>query len=315
MKGVMKDKGVLVLGAALAALFFGPSEAAFAHSRWKTDSTVLVPRSTSSGLKTGPCGGVPRTATPKVFSPGQVIEVEWEETINHPGSFRIAFSPADDLGFDDHVLYSVADMLGAETPMPHFYKATITLPMQACASCTLQLIQIMTDTMPPSNYYSCADIQLVADGGNTGSGTGGGSTPPAVPDDIKIFAQSLLDDFNSADMNKDNALSFSEIQSVYPSVTAEQFNQLDVTKDGLLSVPDLEAIAGSSSGTASNPPASGNTGRPPRSAENSSSAGSFDWTLLLLGIAYLLLLRDRRKKARLHGHLPHYYDLLPPRRR
>jgi hypothetical protein len=317
MQGVNKSKGVVVLSAALAALLFLPAEAVLAHARWTTNSTVLVPRSTSDGLKTGPCGNIPRTNTTKTFAPGQTIEVEWEETINHPGSYRIAFSPADDLGFDNNVLYSANDLLGTETPLPHKYTATITLPAQTCEACTLQLIQVMTDRTPPTNYYSCADIRIATDTG--GGGSGGGIPPVEIPEDIEDFAQQLLEDFSAADSDNDKALSFSEIQAVYPALTSEQFNALDVTKDGLLSTADLNAVIAPPKTDNTAPPSSGSsssgTGTGTKQDEKAASAGSFDWTLLLLFAGYLLLLRDRRRKARLHGHLPHYYDLLPPRRR
>jgi len=143
----------------LVAMFY--TEMAKAHSRLAVDG-VVPPRSGDSGLKTGPCGNVPRTLNSTTLNAGQQITVEWEETINHPGSFRIAFSPANDQGFDDNILYEVIDTQdGPDTP--HFYSATVTLPNVTCEDCTLQLIQIMTDRNPPTNYYSCADIRLVAD--------------------------------------------------------------------------------------------------------------------------------------------------------
>jgi hypothetical protein len=295
MKGVNKSKGDAVLSAALAALLFLPADAALAHARWKTDSTVLVPRSANDDLKTGPCGNVSRTDTPKVFSPGQTIEVEWVETINHPGSYLIAFSPANDTGFENNKLYSADDTLGAETPTPHGYKATITLPMQTCEACTLQLVQVMTDRTPPSNYYSCADIKIVADGGG---GSGGGTPPQEVPDDIETFAKQLVDDFEAADADGDGALSFSEVQEMYPALTTDEFNALDATKDGLLSTADLDAVIHppkTNSGD-SKSPSSGSTGAGTTTRqEETTTTGSFDWTLLVLFVAYLLLLRDRRR--------------------
>ncbi|KPJ94667.1 MAG: hypothetical protein AMJ55_06010 [Gammaproteobacteria bacterium SG8_15] len=137
------------------------TEMARAHARFALDG-VVPPRSTSAGIKTGPCGDIPRSLNPTTLNAGQQITVEWEETINHPGSYRIAFSPANDQGFDDNVLYDAIDTQDG-SDVPHFYSATITLPNMACEGCSLQLIQVMTDRNPPTMYYSCADIRLVAD--------------------------------------------------------------------------------------------------------------------------------------------------------
>ncbi|MCI0505969.1 MAG: lytic polysaccharide monooxygenase [Gammaproteobacteria bacterium] len=136
------------------------TELARAHARFVLDSAT-PPRSYSDGIKTGPCGNIPRTQNPATFDAGQQITVEWEETINHPGYFRVAFSPEGDLGFDDNVLYQ-ADDNQDDLNVPHFYSAAVTLPNEACENCTLQLIQYMTDRNPPTLYYSCADIRLVA---------------------------------------------------------------------------------------------------------------------------------------------------------
>ena len=137
------------------------TEMARAHARFAVDG-ITPPRSDSDGIKTGPCGNIPRSLNPATFTAGQQITVEWEETINHPGNFRIAFSPANDQGFDDNVLYQVNDNQD-DANLPHYYSATITLPNQACEGCTLQLIQYMTERTPPTLYYSCADIRLVED--------------------------------------------------------------------------------------------------------------------------------------------------------
>ncbi|WP_455208858.1 SCE4755 family polysaccharide monooxygenase-like protein [Kaarinaea lacus] len=136
------------------------TEMARAHARFVVDS-VTPPRSISDGIKTGPCGNFPRSQNPTTFDAGQQITVEWEETVNHPGYFRIAFSPANDQGFEDNVLYQVDDTQDDQN-VPHNYSATITLPDTACEDCSLQLIQYMTERDPPTLYYSCADIRLVA---------------------------------------------------------------------------------------------------------------------------------------------------------
>src|SRR5690349_15823410 len=45
------------------------------------------------------CGVLNGTRTDRVttYQPGQTITVTWQETINHPGHFRIAFQPNGDI--------------------------------------------------------------------------------------------------------------------------------------------------------------------------------------------------------------------------
>lgn len=154
----MRRSGIVT--ALSLVLLVGATTDVLAHARLKIDGLVK-PRSVNAGIKTGPCGNVARTSTPTVLAPGQTIDIEWEETVDHPGSFKFSFSPANDQGFDTNLLKEVVDTQNT-APIPHFYKTTLTLPNVSCTACTLQLIQVMTDTNPASFYYSCADIQLVA---------------------------------------------------------------------------------------------------------------------------------------------------------
>ncbi len=129
-----------------------------AHARWVLNS-VTPPRSGDTGLKIEPCGGKARTMRTTIFSAGQTIDVQFEETINHPGHYRIAFSPADDLNFDSNVLVDNIP----DTTNTGSYTQTITIPAQVCTACTLQLIQVMTTSPTPQAgdfYYSCSDIQI-----------------------------------------------------------------------------------------------------------------------------------------------------------
>ena len=144
------------------------SQSVFSHARWNLTGLVK-PRTNSTGLKEpAPCGGVARTNTAVVLQSGSTVNVQFEETINHPGYFRIAFSSASDSGFDENILIPNIP----EIPASQFYTQSITLPDIECNDCTLQLIQVMTDRTPPTNYYSCADIQL----------TTTGALPPPVND-------------------------------------------------------------------------------------------------------------------------------------
>lgn len=117
------------------------------------------------------------------YAPGATITVTWDETINHPGHFRIAFQPAgevfgipapgagapsnfpdvDQTGMTDAAgALILADMIPDGTP-----STQVTLPNMECDNCTLQFIQVMTDKPPytidlasDDIYFNCADITL-----------------------------------------------------------------------------------------------------------------------------------------------------------
>lgn len=162
-----------------------------AHAHINLDS----PTRRGGDLKTGPCGGAARGTTPTVFSPGETVTVSWTETIDHPGHYRIAFDddgedfPEID-GFDDiktalpfdlgSGAVVLADGIMDESGFGSSYEQEITLPDVECETCTLQLIQVMTDKPPYQSgtndvYHECADLALRAGGGVAGTGAAGGS--------------------------------------------------------------------------------------------------------------------------------------------
>lgn len=275
MRGPGKTLGGMTLGAAIAALLFLHPMPATAHARWDLNG-IVKPRTTATGLKADPCGVAARSTAPATFAPGQTIEVTFEETINHPGHYRIAFSPANDQGFNTNVLLNnIPDNMGAETPMPHLFHAVITLPMQACDACTLQLIQVMSDTN--SNYYSCSDIKLVA--GNSGNGSsGGGTATPPVPTDPKEIAQNLLEDFSAADADQNNVLTLTEAQTILPGLKLDLFSALDANHNGTLTTTELNAIIPSSALT-------------PAPKAKATAAAGVEWVTLLALLPFALLRR------------------------
>ena len=141
-----------------------------AHSRLKP-SPGIQPRNNNAGLKSGPCGQVPKQSAAPTLNAGEKIVVSWEETIDHPGRFEFRFSTDGDVTFSAPV--TIQDT--ANGPTPHQYSVELTLPNVTCDNCTLQLIQVMTENPNnPSNYYSCADFKLVGGGAPA-------STPPPIP--------------------------------------------------------------------------------------------------------------------------------------
>lgn len=137
--------------------------------------------------KDGPCGVVNDSRTTDAslitkFAPGETITVEWTETINHSGHFRIAFvekgqdfpeptfEPAEKGGA------ILADGIADEKAMngaKHSFE--VTLPNVTCDACTLQLIQVMKESPNDPYYFQCADIVLEGDvsSGGTGGAAGG----------------------------------------------------------------------------------------------------------------------------------------------
>jgi uncharacterized protein (TIGR03382 family) len=139
------------------------------------------PSPRTDALKAGPCGapGSTRGTNISTFLPGQTITVEWDETVDHPGHYRISFDASGTDAFPDPVqpddsfpttlVDQIADKNGGH------YTQDVTLPNMECDNCTLQLVQVMTVSVPYNSFYfQCADLVLSADAGS-GSGSDGGS--------------------------------------------------------------------------------------------------------------------------------------------
>lgn len=146
--------------------------AATAHAH--ISLTSPAPRTTDQKQRVCGSANSKRGTNITTFAPGETITVTWNETINHPGHYRISFDPCgqnfsipesynvDTKPTDPNVLIDlIADKAGGA------YSQDITLPNITCDKCTLQLFQMMTDKPPyskaePSDdiYYQCADIVL-----------------------------------------------------------------------------------------------------------------------------------------------------------
>lgn len=179
--------------AAAALLALVPAAPAAAHLH----VTSPPSRHGASVLEEPPCGvaGGTRSDNVSVFEPGRTIEVVWDEYIDHPGHYRIAFDADGDDDFVDPAtmteMYSNdavlldgitdRDVSGDDT----IYRVNVTLPDIECDNCTLQVIQVMYDKPPytiPGNdiYYQCADLVLRRTGGaDGGPGVDSGPVPDA----------------------------------------------------------------------------------------------------------------------------------------
>ena len=152
--------------------------------------------------KSSPCGrtGGERGSNVYTYAPGETITVAWDEYINHPGHFRVAFdadgdddlldpaSPDDSYTNDAVLLDDIPDASGS-------YAVEITLPDVECDQCTLQVIQLMTDKLGNGYgnddvYHRCVDLVLTRDGAPAGPDAGAdpGPGPKAAEGGCRVAA-------------------------------------------------------------------------------------------------------------------------------
>jgi len=125
-------------------------------------ATLLTPKPrTPLTLKTGPCGGIPKTDAPLEVEAGSELEVVWQEYVDHPGFYRILYSSAGDADFVP-LLDNIPDRKPSSAD-PETYSAVVRLPAEPSDEGTLLLIQVMMENpAQPRLYYSCADLKLVS---------------------------------------------------------------------------------------------------------------------------------------------------------
>jgi len=166
----------------LSQVLFVPS-LALAHANLVNP----VPRA-DEDIKTAPCGAAP--AAPIVtYRPGEMVMIEWEETIDHPGHYRLTLSPDGIDGFPQIILEdNIPDIDGAVPAGGRQFNRMEMVPNRMCDRCTLQLMQSMEENpAQPTYYYSCADIRIGMGGAGTGdggmNGGGGGDGGAGLDDD------------------------------------------------------------------------------------------------------------------------------------
>ncbi|MFZ5893485.1 MAG: SCE4755 family polysaccharide monooxygenase-like protein [Myxococcota bacterium] len=166
-----------------------------APASWANQDAVGNPQ------KSAPCGqadpGMPAVATGKVtaFSPGETITIIIDETVFHPGHYRVALAVEDrgELPMDPPVTAGttpcgstvieanpsfpilVDGALKHSAPFTSPQSFQVTLPSNVtCARCTLQVVEFMSshDLNNPGGcfYHHCADISIQAQAGNTSGG-------------------------------------------------------------------------------------------------------------------------------------------------
>lgn len=143
------------------------AQVAFAHVQ------LRAPLQRVTAQKDGPCGAVGsvRGDTICTFRPGSTITIAWDETVEHPGHFRVSFdtdgqdfiNPTTPDDTDPTVIHNAIPDRDVDIDGKPGYTIDVTFPNVECDNCTMQLIQVMStaDTYAEGDlYYQCADIVL-----------------------------------------------------------------------------------------------------------------------------------------------------------
>jgi hypothetical protein len=191
----MKHSVVRLVGC--AALLAAAPAVMFAHFRLLEPASWLVEDQRGDPQKSGPCGGnnadwgKPSYIVSKVTG-GQKLHIKVQETIYHPGHYRVALavnSPtelprdpevvtADDVAKgrqsvsakiqDPPQMPVLADGLFVHTAKVDApFETDVVLPNITCRKCTLQVVQFMAEhgfNNPGGySYHHCAALQITAD--------------------------------------------------------------------------------------------------------------------------------------------------------
>jgi hypothetical protein len=189
----------------LAALLFAASPA-YAHFKMNTPANWTAQVTDGSPQKMPPCGneGAPSDTGPVTeYKMGDTITIAIDETVPHPGHYRVSLAPdqaslprdpdADvkpdsksqcgSLEIDptptmpliaDGLLIKAAGRTGPQTMQ-------VKLPDgMTCDHCVLQVVEFMSNHGAPCFYHHCANVK-VSVGGPVGGGTpDAGTTAPGV---------------------------------------------------------------------------------------------------------------------------------------
>jgi hypothetical protein len=170
-----------------------------AHFKLVEPASWLVENDRGDPQKAGPCGGSntdwgkPSYIVNKAVG-GQKLHVKLQETIYHPGHYRVALAvnsptelPADPVVTtkdSDRGPQSVSAAIQNPVPIPVLadglfvhaerptgqappFETDVQLPNISCKKCTLQVVQFMADhgfNNPGGySYHHCADLQITKD--------------------------------------------------------------------------------------------------------------------------------------------------------
>ncbi|MCA9586247.1 MAG: lytic polysaccharide monooxygenase, partial [Myxococcales bacterium] len=155
-----------LVGAAFALLASAVPATASAHTLLTSPPPRDEGQAGADAHKTGPCGGIARTAKRTVYrTPGAMVPITWKETISHRGCFQIWLSNDDDKTFTK--LGQFDDPAGGAGMS---YTQNVKLPDGlTCQNCTLQIRQLMINMACAADqqslaagdtYFSCADVSI-----------------------------------------------------------------------------------------------------------------------------------------------------------
>jgi uncharacterized protein (TIGR03382 family) len=176
-----------------------------AHAHFILDAPASYDQLDTSGMpqKSAPCGqndaGYPVVATNAVTTveSSSQLTITIDEAIFHPGHYRVALAsdmsglPADPMVMPNAqsqcgtamiqttpMMPIIADdMLDHTTPFNGSQSFKVSIPAMSdlpCTSCTLQVIEFMSDHGSPCFYHHCASLKIVPPGQGPDAGTGGG---------------------------------------------------------------------------------------------------------------------------------------------
>lgn len=189
----------LVAPALAFAFVTGASPLAHAHFVLSAPPSLMSQDALGNPQKTGPCGdeggGTP-TGALTAYNPGDTVTITVDETVFHPGHYRVALAVNDPSELpDEPPVTPGASECGstvvqdpptfpilADGQLDHT-KAfsgpqtfTVKLPTNVtCKHCTLQVLEFMSSHGAPCFYHHCANISI-----GTGASSGADASVPST---------------------------------------------------------------------------------------------------------------------------------------
>ena len=184
-----------VVAVALGAVGLVAPGVAHAHFILQSPASWAEQGSLGDPQKEPPCGAAPAAivATGMVtpFAPGDMVTVMINETVPHPGHYRVALSTTGlgGLPADPAVTPTAGDECGAtviqDPPVfpvladgmlphtsafssPQMFSFRLPTDVTCTSNCVLQVIEYMSSHGAPCFYHHCANITIQAGGGDDG---------------------------------------------------------------------------------------------------------------------------------------------------
>ncbi|NUO52233.1 MAG: hypothetical protein HOV80_25550 [Polyangiaceae bacterium] len=189
----MRTRAALLVSACLTFV----ATTAQAHFRLQNPPADNMQNAQGDPQKTPPCGGgTMPTGAVSVYQSGSTISVTIDETIFHPGHYRIAIAQTpDDLPPEPPVTPGASECGSAPIdPAPELpvladgvlvhdsaFGGEQTFEVQlpdgfTCENCTLQILEFMSSHGAPCYYHHCATVTVQSDPVGTTAAATTGST-------------------------------------------------------------------------------------------------------------------------------------------